>query len=166
MRQKTLSPCVAFGIDYPHILNMLPSIAPSKSPALRTSTSSQSVAFEKTSVASSPSPSPQHFNASASSPSSVRASPAVSAIVKTAAVSANFSAYASPERRQRIDVQAMLNEIHSRPSMAGMLGTGIVSALSAKSLSDTQTSKPLEVRANLDRFIRSKLQVHCLFCDE
>jgi hypothetical protein len=59
----------------------------------------------------------------------------------------------------RVDVQAMLNEIHSRPSMAGMLGTGIVSALSAKTLSDTQSSKPLEVRANLDRFIRNKLQV-------
>jgi hypothetical protein len=68
---------------------------------------------------------------------------------------------ASPERKQRLDLQAMLNEIHSRPSMAGMLGTGIVSALSAKAMADTQTSKPLEVRANLDRFIRSKLQVFC-----
>jgi hypothetical protein len=138
---------------------MLPSITPTKSPSLRVSTGNQSVAFEKTSVTTSPGPSPQPMNALVSSPSSIRASPAISAIMKTPAVSANFAVYASPERKQRIDVQAMLNEIHSRPSMAGMLGTGIVSALSAKTISDTQTSKPLEVRANLDRFIRSKLQV-------
>lgn len=93
------------------------------------------------------------------SPSAHHASPAISAVLKTPAVSANFAFFASPERRQRIDVQSMLNEIHSRPSMAGLLGTGIVSALSAKTLSETQSSKPLEVRANLDRFIRSKLQV-------
>lgn len=142
---------------------MLPNIAQAKSPSLRASSGIQSVAFEKTSVAASPVHSPQQFNAPASSPSSTRASPAVSAIMKTPAVSAQFAVYASPERKQRIDVQAMLNEIHSRPSMAGMLGTGMVSALSAKTLSETQTSKPLEVRANLDRFIRSKLQVNSMF---
>jgi hypothetical protein len=107
-------------------------------------------------------PTQQHLHSAASvatgSPSA-RASPAITAMLKTPAVSAQFAVFASPERKMRVDVQAMLNEIHSRPSMAGMLGTGIVSALSAKTLSDTQSSKPLEVRANLDRFIRNKLQV-------
>jgi hypothetical protein len=74
--------------------------------------------------------------------------------------------FASPERKKRINVQDMLNEIHSRPSMAGVLGTGIVSALSAKTLSETQTNKPLEVRANLDRIIRSKLQEVCSVKDD
>jgi hypothetical protein len=145
---------------------MLPNITatPSKSANFRASAGNPSASFEKASFPSSPalSPLPQHNG----SPSSHRASPAISAIMKTPAVSANFAVYAAPERKQRIDVQAMLNEIHSRPSMAGMLGTGIVSALSAKTFADSQTSQPLEVRANLDRFIRSKLQVEaCLRAD-
>ena len=144
---------------------MLPHIAPSKSPSTRAWTASvrdpAQPPFEKAAAAASPSPSPLHSSAAINSPSA-RASPAITAIMKTPAVSSNFAVFASPERRQRIDVQAMLNEIHSRPSMSGLLGTGIVSALSAKTFTDTQTNKPLEVRANLDRFIRSKLQVEAV----
>ena len=143
---------------------MLPSI---KSPGARSLTSSigernaASSHFDKSPHAASSPVQFLHPAASSVAPGSpsLHASPAITAIMKTSAVSAQFAAFVSPERRQRIDVQSMLNEIHSRPSMAGILGTGVVSALSAKTLSDTQTSKPLEVRSNSDRFIRSKLQV-------
>ncbi len=149
---------------------MLPSITPSKSPAKSPASRGftgghaervgASAHFEK--VPHFGATAAQHLHSTASvapgSPSA-HASQAITAMLKTPAVSAQFAVFASPERKMRIDVQAMLNEIHSRPSMAGMLGTGIVSALSAKTLADTQNSKPLEVRANLDRFIRNKLQV-------
>ncbi len=141
--------------------HMLPSITASKSPSTRIASTSGSAAyFEKSSNVASPSSHPSaSVNFAAFDSTSAHGSPDITAIVKTPAVSAKFAAFSSPDRKQRFDVQAMLNEIHGRPSMAGLLGTGIVSALSAKTIADTQTSKPLEVRANLDRFIRSKLQV-------